>query len=127
MSNNKKYILFHVNNSKFINVYGMDAIILNYLFNYKICNGNKVDFPKSVFTNIKKKLEDNKISYQIIDIDTNPIIKDYRFSNNYQKIYKEALEHFDNSKKLDLIIERIKDASPDKINELIEVITKCLE
>ena len=56
MNNNKNYIVFYKNNFKFITVYGKDAIIMNYLFGYKIIDNNKVGFPNTTLDKIKLKI-----------------------------------------------------------------------
>lgn len=71
-----------------------DALILNYLFNYKVIN-NKVGFPIS-------NLDNNNISYYIDDnYNNNPI-------NNYSNILYNAKTNYFNNTNLDLLIDEIK-------------------
>jgi hypothetical protein len=46
MNENKNSIILRKSNGKFIIAYGMDAIILNYLFGYKIVENKKSCFSK---------------------------------------------------------------------------------
>lgn len=80
-------------NGKFYNCYKDDAIIINYLFGYKILKDEKSGFPENSLTKVTTTLEDKKINYQIIFKDYNPITKKYDKLNNYHKILKKALEY----------------------------------
>jgi hypothetical protein len=127
MNENKNSIILRKSNGKFIIAYGMDAIILNYLFGYKIVENKKVVFPNTSLDKVTNKLDELNISYQIISIDSNPIVKDFASNNKYKEIYNSSMEKISFNQKLDMIIEKIKEADSEKIDELIEVITKCLE
>ena len=78
---------------KFYNIYGDGAIILNYLFGYKILIDGKVGFPESALIKVINTIEDKKIDYQIINKDGNDVIKKYGNFNSYNKILKQALEY----------------------------------
>lgn len=78
-----------------------DALILNYLFNYKVIN-NKVGFPISNLDKVLSKLDNNNISYYIDDnYNNNPI-------NNYNNILYNAKTNYFNNTNLDLLIDEIK-------------------
>lgn len=87
----------------------------------------KVVFPNTSLDKVTNKLDELNISYQIISIDSNPIVKDFASNNKYKEIYNSSMEKISFNQKLDMIIEKIKEADSEKIDELIEVITKCLE
>jgi len=53
-------------NGGFYAVYDDDTYILNYLFNYKI-KDNKVGFPVSALNKVINVLENNLINYRVID------------------------------------------------------------
>lgn len=74
----------------FYNIYGDDAIILNYLFGYKILIDGKVGFSESALIKVINTIEDKKIDYQIINKEKD-IIKKYGNFNNYNKVLKQAL------------------------------------
>lgn len=79
--------LYKVGN--FYNIYGDGAIILNYLFGYKILIDGKVGFSESALVKVINTIEDKKIDYQIINKEKD-VIKKY---GNYNKVLKQALEY----------------------------------
>ena len=85
--NDKKILVIRKNKGKFCTVYGDDANIISSLFGYKILNNNKVGFPESILNKVINTLEDNKISYMVIYIDKDPLVKDFKKLNNYE-VYK---------------------------------------
>jgi len=89
--NTNKDTLLIFKNGKFYNSYKDDAIILNYLFGYKILKDDKSGFPETAFQKVINTLEDKKIDYQVIFKDYNPISKKYSNFNNYHKILNQAL------------------------------------
>lgn len=113
---------------KFYNTYNDSAIILNYLFGYKILIDNKVGFPESALNKVINTLEDKKINYQIIDKDNNNDHKKYGNFNNYNKVLKQALKYKDIKQRVDRIedlINQIEDISI--LEKLIEVIEDELQ
>lgn len=59
----QKYIIITQSSGKFFEVYGYDAFILSYLFNYKVLQNGKTykcGFPDSSITKITNKLSDLK-------------------------------------------------------------------
>ena len=50
---------------KFYNAFDNDALILHYLFNYKVNNG-RVGFPENSFNKVINTLEDKNINYEVI-------------------------------------------------------------
>lgn len=65
----QKYIIITQSSGKFFEVYGYDAFMFGYLFDYKVLQNGKTykcGFPDSSITKITNKLSDLKISYQII-------------------------------------------------------------
>ena len=103
--NDKKILVIRKNKGKFCIVYGDDANIISSLFGYKILN-NKVGFSESVLNKIINTLEDNKISYMVIYIDKDPLVKDFKKLNNYE-VYKnkaiKKLDYVDKVNKIKLI------------------------
>lgn len=47
---------------KFVNAFDEDALIINYLLDYKLSNG-KIGFPSIILPKVINVLEDNHISY----------------------------------------------------------------
>lgn len=123
----KQFVVLHKNASKFYNAYGTDAYIINYLFDYKVLDNNKCGFPDNCIHKVVNKLEELKISYQIIYNDKDPIIKNYRKINNYDKYLNLAREKMSLSKRMELVIQKIKNADEKVIEHILEEIEKCIE
>ena len=104
---------------KFYNIYGDGAIILNYLFGYKILIDGKVGFSESALIKVINTIEDKKIDYQIINKDGNDVIKKYGNFNNYNKILKQALEYRNIKSRIERIQELINNISDITILERI--------
>lgn len=104
---------------KFYNIYGDDAIILNYLFGYKILIDGKVGFSESALIKVINTIEDKKIDYQIINKDGNDVIKKYGNFNSYNKILKQALEYRNIKSRIERIQELINNVNDITILERI--------
>ena len=104
---------------KFYNIYGDDAIILNYLFGYKILIDGKVGFPETALNKVINTLEDKKISYRIINKNESDIFKNYGNLNCYKKILKYSLEYKDIKTRVERIQELINNVSDITILEKI--------
>lgn len=104
---------------KFYNIYGDDAIILNYLFGYKILIDGKVGFPESALIKVINTIEDKKIDYQIINKDGNDVIKKYGNFNSYNKMLKQALEYWNIKSRIECIQELINNVNDITILERI--------
>ena len=61
--NQKDYVLIVKQNGKFCYVYDTDALIFNYIFDYKIISGLRCGFPNNSLEKVLNKLEELKISY----------------------------------------------------------------
>lgn len=95
-------------------MYNDSAIILNYLFGYKILIDNKVGFPESALNKVINTLEEKKLNYQIIDKGNNNDHKKHGNFNNYNKVLKQALKYKDIKQRVDRIedlINKIEDIS----------------
>ena len=122
--NDKKILVIRKNKGKFSTVYGDDANIISSLFGYKILN-NKVGFPESVLNKIINTLEDKKISYMVIYIDKDPLVKDFKKLNNYEVYKNKAIKKLDYVDKVNKIIDKIKNMNEeefeiflDKVNDV---------
>jgi len=84
-------------NGSFYKIYNRDALIIWYLFKYKIM-GNVVSFPVSVYRKIINELNHNNISVIVIN---NKIIKEFKVSNNnYFKYLLKAYEELESNNKI---------------------------
>ena len=102
----------------FYNIYGDGAIILNYLFGYKILIDGKVGFPESALIKVINTIEDKKIDYQIINKEKD-LIKKYGNFNNYNKVLKQALEYRNIKSRVERIQELINNVNDITILERI--------
>ena len=123
--NDKKILVIRKYKGKFCTVYGDDANIISSLFGYKILNNNKVGFPESVLNKIINTLEDKKISYMVIYIDKDPLVKDFKKLNNYEVYKNKAIKKLDYIDKVNKIIDKIKNMKEeefkiflDKVNDV---------
>lgn len=124
MINIKNYLIIYKNKGKFYNAYDVDAYILNDLFGYKVLDGKKAGFPDNAFNKIENKINDLKISFQIIENGKDPVVKDYKKTNTYQKYYNKALDNMNIDSKLKILEKEIYNLPSDKLDKLIEVINE---
>ena len=121
-TNCKSCLVLYKNHGKFYKLRGMDAYIMNMLFDYKVLNGDVCGFPDTTLNKVLNTLNDSKISYQIIDVDKEPVIKDFGKINTYHKYLEKALESIDKKKKIDILIEKIENSDNEKLEKIIKVI-----
>ena len=118
----KSSVIIYETNKMFYNVYEIDAYIFNVLFGYKILDNKKVGFPTSIYNRVINCLEDNHINYNVIYKNKDSLVKDFGKINNYSKYENLALEKMDIDSKVNMIIEKIKNASKDEIERLVYII-----
>ena len=126
----QKYIIITQSSGKFFEVYGYDAFILSYLFNYKVLQNGKTykcGFPDSSITKITNKLSDLKISYQIIYRGRNPFVKDFKKINQYSKYKLIALQKLDIKERMDALVEKVKSLNEEQAKKVMLELEKCLE
>lgn len=116
LEEHQKYVIINQSSGKFFEVYGYDAFIFNYLFDYNINVIIETD-----------KLNDLKISYQVIYRGKNPHVKDYSKINQYSNYKLIALQKIDIKERIDTLIEKIKLLDNEKAKEIMEKIEQCLE
>ena len=123
--NDKKILVIRKNKGKFCTAYGDDANIIASLFGYKILNNNKVGFPENSLNKVINTLEDKKISYMVIYIDKNPLVKDFKKLNNYEVYKNKAIKKLDYVDKVNKIIDKIRNMNEqefeiflDKVNDV---------
>ena len=109
-------------NKMFYNVYEIDAYIFNMLFDYKILDNRKVGFPKSILNKIINTLEDKHINYNIIFKNKENIIKDFKNRNTYNKYKDMVYEKIDIDSKVNMMIDKISNASKDEMERLMYIV-----
>lgn len=96
--NPEKVLLLKIGN--FYYQYGKDSYIISYVFGYKIKivenNIPFTAFSKSAINKVMSKLEDNKISYIVVDKSLNYEVmeeQNFKKQNKYLDLYKTAHEY----------------------------------
>ena len=115
----KDFILFR-KNGLFYEVYDEDAIIINYLFNYKIKN-NRVGFPISSHEKVINKLKEENIKYKDIDNEYNPD------NNRYNELLLLSRDKVNLEKKVNEIINKIDKLDEEKLNKLLDIIKEFID
>ena len=125
--NEKDYVLIHKRAGKFYYVYDTDALIFNYLFDYKIVQGLRCGFPDNSLDKVLNKLEDAKISYRVKYSEKIIKQKNYKNLNDYVRISILAKKSADVKNRLDILVKVIKTSNLKTLEEVIESIEKCLK
>ena len=126
----QKYIIITQSSGKFFEVYGYDAFMFGYLFDYKVLQNGKTykcGFPDSSITKITNKLSDLKISYQIIYRGRNPFVKDFKKINQYSKFKLITLQKLDIKERMDALVEKVKSLNEEQAKKVMLELEKCLE
>lgn len=107
----KEYVVL-VKIGKFYSAYGKDAVILSYIFRYKVKyvenNVQSVGFPEGALNKVISKLEELKINYLILDRRNNYEVDEKSNNKNlnkYDDYYNKAKEYVKYKIKLDDIYE----------------------
>ncbi|MBE6147029.1 MAG: hypothetical protein E7168_01695 [Firmicutes bacterium] len=117
----KEVILRKIGN--FYNVFDEDALILEYLFQYKVING-KVGFPLNAFNKVVNTLTMNHISYRILDDEENSKI--FKRNNQYMKFLEKAhLSHQLENQKMN-IMDKLSSLTVEQLQEVLEKIEKII-
>ena len=106
----------------FYNSFDIDAYILNFIFGYKVLDNGKCGFPENVCEKVIEKLNEYKIDYQIIYTYKEPVIKEFGKLNKYKHFYDIALKNIDKKRRIDLVIDKITNASSEDLNKILEVL-----
>ena len=102
---------------KFYSAFDNDALIIHYLFNYKINNG-RVGFPLDSYNKVINTLEDKSINYEIID-NANKITKNFKDKNKYNIYLTKSL-------KKEIIEDRINNINDDKVIAILDSISELI-
>ncbi|MEG1506831.1 MAG: hypothetical protein RR478_04985 [Bacilli bacterium] len=122
----KRFCMIHKTGGKFYNAFGIDAFILNVLFEYKVMDNKKAGFPDNSLEKVTNTLNSKNISYQVIVPGKDPIVKDFKKASRYDEYCKIAYDKMNNDAKKDSINKIIKEASPSKLIGLMEVVNDYL-
>lgn len=105
---------------KFYHAFDEDAILLNYLFCYKIVN-KKCGFPENVLQKVLRILREKNIHYLVI---TDEEEKYTEGKNEYQKIFEKANESNQKEEKIAEILEVLKEKSIEELEQIEQKINK---
>ena len=116
---------------KFYHVYGRDAYIISFLFNYKIDMSNiEAGFPIGSLKKVLAKIEDKKINYITLDNRNNYEIdekQDFKNLNRYNKVYNKAREYVNIKNRIDQISVRLSNGINKKeIKKIIGSVEQVL-
>lgn len=103
----------------FYQTFDEDALIISYLFNYKVIN-HKCGFPIIAINKVTNILEENNINYIIKDKEEQ--IKDFKKKNNYDKYLEKSITKDNINKRISNILEKINKLDNNKLNELLTLI-----
>ena len=118
----------------FYHVYGKDAYILSYLFNYKLKNIENncatCGFPIKSLAKIEATLENKKINYMLIDRRNNYDVDekiDNKNLNTYDEQFEKAHKYINIKNRIDTIyLELVKDINSKDTKNKINQIEKIL-
>ena len=113
-------------NGLFYETYNEDAMIIHFLFGYKI-NKKKASFPISSKNKVINILENKKINYKINDNNNETEKKDFKNLNCYQKTLDKAYKISFREKKLNNILRKLKKLDSEKLEELVNIIGKYVD
>ena len=111
---------------KFCQVYSDDAYVIHAIMGYNVSNG-KIGFPITSIGKVQNKLEEYKISYQIMDREAITDSNDFKNNNKYDKYYKEDIKSMDKKRSNDELLEKIKNLPDDKVDKIINFINEVID
>ena len=111
---------------KFYQAYEDDAYVIHAIMGYNVSNG-RIGFPVSSIGKVQNKLEEYKISYQIMDRESITDSNDFKSNNKYDKYYKEGIKSMDQKRSNDELLEKIKNLPDDKANRIINFINEVID
>ena len=92
----KSFLIIYKNHGKFISVKILMLILWILYLVIKLLKCDVSGFPNTSINNVVNTLEDSKISYQIIDVDKDPVIKDFGKINTYSKYLDMSFKNINN-------------------------------
>ena len=107
----------------FYQVFDNDALIISYLFDYKIIN-YKCGFPLIAINKVINTLEEKKINFIIKDEEE--VVKNFRNKNTYSKYLEKARVKDNINNRIKSILDKINDLDVKKLNEVLSVIEETL-
>ena len=111
---------------KFCQVYEDDAYVIHAIMGYNVSNG-RIGFPISSIGKVQNKLEEYKISYQIMDRESITDSNDFKSNNKYDKYLCVGTKSMDKKRSNDDLLEKIKNLPDDKVDKIINFINEVID
>ena len=111
---------------KFCQAYEDDAYVIHAIMGYNVSNG-RIGFPISSIGKVQNKLEEYKISYQIMDRESITDSNDFKSNNKYDKYYKDGIKSMDKKRSNVDLLEKIKNLPDDKVDKIINFINEEID
>lgn len=108
-------------NGGFYLCFDNDAIIISYLFGYKIVNG-RVGFPINSLNKITNLLENDCINYSIKENLEEVNKKSFGKKNKYKFYLEKGKNKIYLDKRVNAIMDKINNLEYDKLNNLLDII-----
>ena len=109
---------------KFINAFDEDALIINYLLDYKLVNG-KIGFPLTTLPKVINILEENHISYEVKGT-LDDTVMNYKNRNKYNYILEKAILKKKTSDRVYSINDNLPNLSNEKLDRIITFIEEVI-
>ena len=111
---------------KFCQAYEDDAYVIHAIMGYNVSNG-RIGFPVSSIGKVQNKLEEYKISYQIMDRESITDSNDFKNNNKYDKYLCVGIKSMDKKRSNDELLEKIKNLPDDKVDKIINFINEVID
>ena len=111
---------------KFYQAYEDDAYVIHAIMGYNVSNG-RIGFPVSSIGKVQNKLEEYKISYQIMDRESITDSNDFKNNNKYDKYLCVGIKSMDKKRSNDELLEKIKNLPDDKVDKIINFINEVID
>ena len=109
---------------KFVNAFDEDALIVNYLLDYKLSNG-KIGFPSIILPKVINVLEDNHISYEIKGT-LNDTVMNYKNRNKYNYVLEKAILKKKTNDRIYSINDKLPNLNEKKLDQIISFIEEII-
>lgn len=109
---------------KFVNAFDEDALIINYLLDYKLSNG-KIGFPSIILPKVINVLEDNHISYEIKGT-LNDTVMNYKNRNKYNYVLEKAILKKKMNDRIYSINDKLPNLNEKKLDQIISFIEEII-
>lgn len=103
----------------FYQVFDDDALIINYLFDYKIIN-HKCGFPVKTIDRVINTLEEKSINYIIKNEEE--IVRDFKKKNNYNKYLEKSKIKYNINYRINVILEKINKMNTEELEKILTLI-----